>query len=122
MLELARAACGEFAAVGLESSLGTQATDRMVGEPTTFTKGWFDAFPDSADATPLLSTARAIKTAQEIERMRLANDIAAAATEHVRGLIRSVSPRPRSPPRGRASSTARGPAGRGRSSWRSGSR
>ena len=88
VLELARAACSEFATVGLESSLGTQATDRMVGEPTTFTKGWFDAFPESVDATPLLSAARAIKTAQEIERMRLANDIAAAATEHVRGLIR----------------------------------
>src|SRR4051812_41853809 len=30
--------------VGLELSLGTQASDRMVGEPTTFTKAWFDAF------------------------------------------------------------------------------
>ena len=34
----------------------------MVGEPTTFTKGWFDAWPDAADATPLLAAARAIKT------------------------------------------------------------
>ena len=25
----------------------TQASDRMVGEPTTFTKAWFDAFPDA---------------------------------------------------------------------------
>ena len=49
----------------------------MVGEPTTYTKAWFDAFPDAADATPLLARARAIKTGQEIERMRLANEIAA---------------------------------------------
>ena len=60
----------------------------MVGEPTTFTKGWFDAFPDAVDATPLLNEARAVKTDQEIERMRLANDIAAAAMDHVRGVIR----------------------------------
>ena len=55
----------------------------MVGEPTTFTKAWFDAWPDAADATPLLAAARAIKTAQELERIRLANEIAAAAMEHV---------------------------------------
>jgi Xaa-Pro aminopeptidase len=69
--------------IGLELSLGTQASDRMVGEPTTYTKAWFDAFPGAADATPLLNTARAVKTDQEIERMRLANEIAAAAMEHV---------------------------------------
>ena len=69
--------------VGLELSLGTQAADRMVGEPTTFTKAWFDAFPSAVDATPLLARARALKTPQEIERMRLANEIAAAAMEHV---------------------------------------
>ncbi len=67
---------------------GTQASDRMVGEPTTFTKAWFDAFPDAIDATPLLNEARAVKTAQEVERMRLANEIAAAAMDHVRGVIR----------------------------------
>ena len=71
--------------VGLELSLGTQAADRMVGEPTTFTKAWFDAFPGAADATPLLAAARARKTEQEIERVRIANEIAAAAMEHVRG-------------------------------------
>jgi Xaa-Pro dipeptidase len=70
--------------VGLELSLGTQASDRMVGEPTTFTKGWFDAFPDAVDATPLLSRARSIKTEQEISRMRIANEIAAQAMHHVR--------------------------------------
>ena len=42
------------ARVGLELSLGTQASDRMVGEPTTFTKAWFDAWPEAQDATPLL--------------------------------------------------------------------
>ncbi len=77
-----------YGRVGLELSLGTQATDRMVGEPTTFPKAWFDAFPDSADATPLLSEARMIKTSQEVERMRLANEIAAAAMEHVQGVLR----------------------------------
>ena len=40
--------------MGLELSLGTQASDRMVGEPTTYTKAWFDAFPGAVDATPLL--------------------------------------------------------------------
>jgi Xaa-Pro aminopeptidase len=74
--------------VGLELSLGTQASDRMVGEPTTYTQAWFAAWPDAADATPLLAKARAVKSAQEIERMRLANDIAAAAMEHARSALR----------------------------------
>jgi Xaa-Pro aminopeptidase len=68
--------------VGLELTLGTQAADRMVGEPTTYTQDWFTAFGDAADATPLLVAARALKSEQEVERMRLANDIAAAAMEH----------------------------------------
>ena len=76
-LDLARQISSEYERVGIELSLGTQAADRMVGEPTTYTKAWFDAFPDAADATPLLAEARAIKTEQEIERMRLANEIAA---------------------------------------------
>jgi Xaa-Pro aminopeptidase len=87
-LDLAREAAAGYVKVGLELSLGTQATDRMVGEPTTFPKAWFDAFPDAIDATPLLSGARAVKTDQEIERMRLANEIAAAAMEHVQGVLR----------------------------------
>jgi Xaa-Pro aminopeptidase len=87
-LDLAREAAAEHGRVGLELSLGTQASDRMVGEPTTFPKAWFDSFPDAADATPLLAEARAIKTDQEIERMRLANEIAAAAMEHVQGVLR----------------------------------
>lgn len=89
VLEVATAAAAEHGAVvGLESSLGTQGADRMVGEPTTFTRAWFDSFPDAVDATPLLAEARAIKTSQEVERIRLANEIAGAAMDHVRGVIR----------------------------------
>jgi Xaa-Pro aminopeptidase len=88
-LDLAHDAAAVYGKVGLELSLGTQATDRMVGEPTTFPKAWFDAFPDAADGTPVLVEARAIKTAQEVERMRLANEIAAAAMEHVQGVLRA---------------------------------
>ncbi len=87
-LDLAREASRDYGRVGLELSLGTQASDRMVGEPTTFTKAWFDAWPDGADAAPLLSAARAIKTPQELERMRIANEIAADAMEHVQANLR----------------------------------
>jgi Xaa-Pro aminopeptidase len=74
--------------VGLELSLGTQASDRMVGEPTTYTKAFFDAFDGARDATPLLNTCRALKTEQELERMRLANEIADRALAHVRERLR----------------------------------
>ncbi|MBA3433153.1 MAG: aminopeptidase P family protein [Actinobacteria bacterium] len=87
-LDVAKEVAAEYRSVGLELSLGTQAADRMVGEPTTFTRDWFDAFGDDArDATPLLAEARAIKTDQELERMRLANVIAAAAMEHCKLII-----------------------------------
>src|SRR5688572_8755869 len=87
VLDLARDAASAYGRIGLELSLGTQAADRMVGEPTTFTSDWFTAFGDAADATPLLAAARALKTDQEIERVRLANDIAAAAMEHCKLVI-----------------------------------
>jgi Xaa-Pro aminopeptidase len=87
-LDCALEAAKGYERVGLELSLGTQASDRMVGEPTTYTEVWFEAWPGAADATPLLARARAIKTDQEIERMRLANAIAAAAMEHVREQLR----------------------------------
>ena len=78
--------------VGLERSQGTQAADRMVGEPTVFWSGWFDGFDAVAtevlDAAPLLARARMLKTEQEIERMRLANELATLAMEHVRDNIR----------------------------------
>jgi Xaa-Pro aminopeptidase len=87
-LELTQEAARDYGRIGLELSVGTQASDRMVGEPTTFTAAWFDGFGDAADATPLLARARALKTPQERERMQLANDIAAAAMEHTRGHLR----------------------------------
>jgi Xaa-Pro aminopeptidase len=87
VLALARDAASQYGHIGLELSLGTQAADRMVGEPTTFTLDWFTAFGDVVDATPLLAAARALKSDQEIERMRLANDIAAAGMEHCKLVI-----------------------------------
>jgi Xaa-Pro aminopeptidase len=87
-LDLARQLASGYETVAIELGLGTQAADRMVGEPTTFPKAWFDAFPEATDATPLLSAARALKTDQELERMRLANEIAAGAMEAVRAAIR----------------------------------
>src|SRR5213592_4172019 len=54
-LDLAREAASAYERVGLELSLGTQASDRMVGEPTTFTREWFTAFGEVSDATPLLA-------------------------------------------------------------------
>ena len=78
--------------IGVELNMGTQSADRMVGEPTTPTQNFFDAFRKIAgevvDATPLLNEARAIKTAQEIERMKLANELAALAMEHTRDRLR----------------------------------
>ena len=88
-LDAALTAAKQYRRVGIELSLGTQASDRMVGEPTTFTKAWFDAWPDARDALPLLNEARALKTPQEIERIRLANEIAAAAMEHARSHVRA---------------------------------
>ena len=74
--------------VALELNMGTQSADRMVGEPTTPTQNFFDAFRKIAgevvDATPLLNEARAIKTPQEIERMKLANELAALAMDYTR--------------------------------------
>jgi Xaa-Pro dipeptidase len=87
-LDAALEAARGYGRVGLELSLGTQASDRMVGEPSTYTRAWFDAFPKAADATPLLAEARSLKTGQELERLRLANEIAAAAMDHVREHIR----------------------------------
>jgi Xaa-Pro aminopeptidase len=86
-LHCALAASKQYDRIGLELSLGTQASDRMVGEPTTYSQAWFDAWPGAVDATNLLARARQIKTEQEIARMRLANEIAAAAMEHVRGQL-----------------------------------
>jgi Xaa-Pro dipeptidase len=88
-LDAAVATAQGYGRVGLELSLGTQAADRMVGEPTTFTKAWFDAFEGAVDGTPLLNRARMLKTEQEVARMRIANEIATQAMHHVR---RQLSP------------------------------
>jgi Xaa-Pro aminopeptidase len=89
-LELAVAVANErgLERIGLELSQGTTTADLMVGEPTTFTEAFFEAFPNRVDASGLLAEARMIKTAQEIERMRLANEIAALAMEHARDRLR----------------------------------
>jgi Xaa-Pro aminopeptidase len=89
-LELAQAVVREqgYERIGLELSQGTQTADLMVGEPTTPTLALFEAFANRADATGLLVQARAIKTGQEIERMRLANELAALAMEHVAERLR----------------------------------
>jgi Xaa-Pro aminopeptidase len=78
--------------VAIELNMGTQSADRMVGEPTTPTQFYFDAFRKLvgkvSDSTPLLNEARSIKTSQEIERMRLANELAALAMDYTREHMR----------------------------------
>ena len=78
--------------VGLELEQGTQSADRMIAEPTVFTRSYFDAFEgvvhEVVDGSGLLAEARAIKTSQEIERMRLSNELASLAMEHVRERLR----------------------------------
>ncbi|MDE3137937.1 MAG: aminopeptidase P family protein [Acidobacteriota bacterium] len=78
--------------IGIELSQGSQIADRMVGEPTVYTQEYFRAFDQVArevvDAAPHLAGVRAIKTPQEIERMRLANELAALGMEHAKRNIR----------------------------------
>jgi Xaa-Pro aminopeptidase len=78
--------------VGIELSQGSQGVDRMMGEPTVYTMDYFRAFDDVAaevvDAVPLLTQARMTKTPQELERMGIANELAALALEHVRERLR----------------------------------
>lgn len=66
--------------VGLELSQGVQGADRMVGEPTVFSKPYYEAFEavcrSVVDASGLLARARTRKSDQEVERMRLAQEIA----------------------------------------------
>jgi Xaa-Pro dipeptidase len=78
--------------VGIELSQTSQICDRMVGEPTVYWQGYYDAFratcTEVVDAAPLLSELRMIKTPQELERMRLANELAAIGMEHARENLR----------------------------------
>lgn len=77
--------------IGVETSNAVQGPERMTGEPTVYWKGYFDdldaAIEDVVDCTPLLTTVRMIKTDQEIERLRITNDLAAEAVQHVRDNI-----------------------------------
>jgi Xaa-Pro aminopeptidase len=77
--------------VGIELSQTSQICDRMVGEPTVYWQGFYDAFRaccrEIVDVAPLLSEVRMIKTPQEIERMRLANELAAIGMEYARDHI-----------------------------------
>jgi Xaa-Pro aminopeptidase len=78
--------------VGVELSQGTQAADRMVGEPTLPTADLFtrpgEVAREVVDASGLLAQARAIKTPDEIERMRDAGTIARLALEHLHEHLR----------------------------------
>jgi Xaa-Pro aminopeptidase len=78
--------------VGLELTQAGQASDRMVGEPTLLTQDVVATFDGAArelvDASGLLAGVRALKTDQELERMRLANELAELGLEHVREHIR----------------------------------
>jgi Xaa-Pro dipeptidase len=64
----------------------------MVGEPTVYWQGFYDSFraasKETIDAAPLLAQVRMIKTPQEIERMRLANELAAIGMEYARDNIK----------------------------------
>jgi Xaa-Pro aminopeptidase len=78
--------------VGLELTQASQSADRMVGEPTLLTADAVEAFGSAVgevvDATGLLVQARALKTEQEVQRIRLANELAALGMRHVRDNIR----------------------------------
>ncbi len=71
--------------VGIELSQHSQICDRMVGEPTVYWQGFYDSFragcKETVDAAPLLAQVRMIKTPQEIERMRLGDNIKAGMKE-----------------------------------------
>ena len=80
------------ARVGIELSQNSQICDRMVGEPTVYWQGFYDAFRSACkeivDVAPLLAELRMIKTAQELERMRLANELAAIGMQYARDNIK----------------------------------
>lgn len=78
--------------IGVELAQGSQGADRMVGEPTVYTRDYFEAFDGAAsevvDACALLGEARAIKTAQEVERIRIACELAAIGMDRVSERVR----------------------------------
>ena len=82
---------GHVGRIGVETSNAVQGPERMTGEPTVYWKGYFDALAEAVDevvdCTPLLTRLRMIKTGQEIERLRITNDLAAEAVQYVRDNI-----------------------------------
>src|SRR5260370_23459006 len=64
----------------------------MVGEPTVYWQGFYDSFraacKETIDAAPFLAQVRMIKTPQELERIRLANELVAIGMEHARDNIK----------------------------------
>ncbi len=79
--------------IGVETSNAVQSPERMTGEPTVYWKGYFDDLEDAidevVDCTPMLTRLRMIKTDQEVERLRITNDLAAEAVQYVRDNIRA---------------------------------
>ncbi|MEE8491948.1 MAG: aminopeptidase P family N-terminal domain-containing protein [Acidimicrobiia bacterium] len=79
--------------IGVETSNAVQSPERMTGEPTVYWKGYFDDLEDAidevVDCTPMLTRLRMIKTDQEVERIRITNDLAAEAVQYVRDNIRA---------------------------------
>ncbi len=79
--------------IGVETSNAVQSPERMTGEPTFYWKGYFDDLEDAidevVDCTPMLTRLRMIKTDQEVERLRITNDLAAEAVQYVRDNIRA---------------------------------
>ena len=77
--------------IGVETSNAVQSPERMTGEPTVYWRGYFDdleaAVDEMVDCTPLLTRQRMIKTDQEVERLRITNDLAAEAVAHIRANI-----------------------------------
>jgi Xaa-Pro aminopeptidase len=81
-----------YGRVGIELSQNSQICDRMVGEPTVYWQGFYETFrwacKEIVDIAPLLAELRMLKTDQELERMRLANELAAIGMEHARHNIK----------------------------------
>jgi Xaa-Pro aminopeptidase len=79
--------------IGIELSQNSQICDRMVGEPTVYWQGFYDSFraasKETIDTAPLLAQVRMIKTPQEIERMCLANELAAIGMGYARDNIKA---------------------------------
>jgi Xaa-Pro aminopeptidase len=74
--------------VGIELSQLAQICDRMVGEPSLYTQGYFDAFRRVANDVVDAATAGRRANDQDIERMKLANELAALGVEFAKKTIK----------------------------------